>query len=236
LIHHNTFKSTSDISVGIRGVPANYCKVYNNWTYWPSSSSTETFKQYLENLAGYTVDGAAIRSTEYVRMDVYDNWYGTTPPPGIPVNSAPATPSSPSGTAPPPGVPVNSVPATPSSPSVSTSGQTRSAYTNQAVTTQAETSADPLSEAVTGPERAAPTARISPTAEAADSLLPAAEGPLSIGSRIESCIVDLTWRLLIFCIVAAAALMLVGAVVKRTAPDWLMEKVEATLLSWSTPD
>ena len=34
LIHHNTFKSRSQSAVGIRGVPANVCMVYNNWIYW----------------------------------------------------------------------------------------------------------------------------------------------------------------------------------------------------------
>ncbi|OGO02117.1 MAG: hypothetical protein A2Y72_02805, partial [Chloroflexi bacterium RBG_13_53_26] len=71
LIHHNTFKSSSQISVGIRGVPADVCRVYNNWTYWPSSASTTTFKQRLENLG----------LTPYINMEVYDNWYGTTSPP-----------------------------------------------------------------------------------------------------------------------------------------------------------
>jgi hypothetical protein len=71
LIHHNTFKSSSQISVGIRGVPADVCRIYNNWTYWPSSASTTTFLQRLENLG----------LTPYVNMQVYDNWYGTTPPP-----------------------------------------------------------------------------------------------------------------------------------------------------------
>jgi hypothetical protein len=71
LIHHNTFKSSTQIAVGIRGVPSDVCRVYNNWTYWPASESSTTFKQRLENL-GFT---------PYVRMEVYDNWFGTAPPP-----------------------------------------------------------------------------------------------------------------------------------------------------------
>ena len=71
LIHHNTFKSSSQIAVGIRGVPADVCRVYNNWTYWPASESSSTFKQRLENLG----------LTPYVRMEVYDNWFETATPP-----------------------------------------------------------------------------------------------------------------------------------------------------------
>ncbi len=71
LIHHNTFKSSSQLAVGIRGVPADICRVYNNWTYWPASESSTTFKQRLENLG----------LTPYVRMEVYDNWLDTAPPP-----------------------------------------------------------------------------------------------------------------------------------------------------------
>jgi hypothetical protein len=83
LIHHNTFQSATQASVGIRGVPATICKVYNNWTYWPERYSTTTFKQRLENLG----------LTPYVRMQVYDNWFGTTPPPTSTSNYAPAAPS-----------------------------------------------------------------------------------------------------------------------------------------------
>jgi hypothetical protein len=89
LIHHNTFMSTSDISVGIRGVPAISCKIYNNWTYWSSSYSTTTFKQYLENLVGDTLDGKVITGKQYVRMEVYDNWYGTKEPPTFTVVAPP---------------------------------------------------------------------------------------------------------------------------------------------------
>jgi len=47
-------------------------------------------------------------------MESFDNWYGTTPPLGVTLNSPPATPSTPSGT---------------------TSGQTGTAYTYQTMTT-----------------------------------------------------------------------------------------------------
>jgi hypothetical protein len=88
LIHHNTFKSSTQAAVGIRGVPANVCKVYSNWTYWPSSKSTATFIQRLENLG----------LKPYVKMSVYDNWYGTASPPttttSTPTPTEPAPPPS----------------------------------------------------------------------------------------------------------------------------------------------
>ncbi|MBM4444527.1 MAG: right-handed parallel beta-helix repeat-containing protein [Chloroflexi bacterium] len=82
LIHHNTFKSRSQISVGIRGVPTNVCMVYNNWTYWSSAEFSTAFKQRLERL----------RLTPYVNMLVYDNWFGTVPPVVSP-NSTPIAPA-----------------------------------------------------------------------------------------------------------------------------------------------
>jgi hypothetical protein len=90
LIHHNTFKSSTQIAVGIRGVPTNVCMVYNNWTYWSSAQSSTTFKQRLERL----------RLTPYVNMRVFDNWYGTVPPRVSP-NSTPVAPAllSPAGRA-----------------------------------------------------------------------------------------------------------------------------------------
>jgi len=66
LIHHNTFRSASQPSVAIRGVPYVTCEVYNNWTLWPESQSAKCFKQRLENLA----------LKPYQNMSVHDNWYG----------------------------------------------------------------------------------------------------------------------------------------------------------------
>ena len=83
LIHHNTFEISDECSVAIRGVPAVICSCYNNWTYVPTVSTKPTdlaFTQRLENLVGSVVDGKPITNKEYVRMQVYDNWYGTTPP------------------------------------------------------------------------------------------------------------------------------------------------------------
>lgn len=100
LIHHNTFKIANQPSVAIRGVPAVVCKVYNNWTYVTTVSTKPTataFKQRLENLVGAVVDGKSITNTEYVRMEVFDNWYGTAAPPSgttaAPVADFTATPT-----------------------------------------------------------------------------------------------------------------------------------------------
>lgn len=73
LIHHNTFQAVggNNISVGIRGVPAETCLVYENWTYWDQEHSADTFKQYVQNLG----------LKPYVKMSVYDNWYGANTPP-----------------------------------------------------------------------------------------------------------------------------------------------------------
>jgi hypothetical protein len=72
-IHHNTFYSASQPSVKPRGIPSVICEVYRNWTYWTYSTPTSgAFKQELDHLPGHT---------PYENMSVYDNWYGTTPPP-----------------------------------------------------------------------------------------------------------------------------------------------------------
>lgn len=73
IIHHNTFQATGGnrISVGIRGVPTGACQVYANWTYWESQYSSDTFKQYVNNLG----------LKAYVNMSVRDNWYGEQAPP-----------------------------------------------------------------------------------------------------------------------------------------------------------
>jgi PKD repeat protein len=65
-IHHNTFRSGSQPSVAVRGVPYVACEVYNNWTLWPESQSAKCFKQRLENLD----------LKPYRNMSVHDNWYG----------------------------------------------------------------------------------------------------------------------------------------------------------------
>jgi len=69
LIHHNTFRSASQPSVAIRGVPYVACEVYSNWTLWPDSQSAKCFRQRLENLG----------LKPYQNMSVHDNWYGAAP-------------------------------------------------------------------------------------------------------------------------------------------------------------
>ena len=79
LIHHNTFTVSDQNSVGIRGIPAVVCRIYNNWTSVTTLSKGPcdlAFRQRLENLKGSVVDGKPITGDEYVRMEVYNNKYG----------------------------------------------------------------------------------------------------------------------------------------------------------------
>ena len=119
-IHHNTFSSNDchsspKTNVGIRGVVRTECTVYHNWTKKTTHSGlyTETYANgafsFLDSDGG-SVSG----SLSSYNMSVYDNWYGSSAPPGTPENSAPAAPSTPSGP---------------------TSGFVGSAYTYQTVTT-----------------------------------------------------------------------------------------------------
>jgi len=77
-IHHNTFmeNSNSQRVVSIRGIPTNGVWIYKNWVLAsPHDDYTKEyiFTQRMDNLAGHT---------PYEKMSVYDNWYGSTPPPG----------------------------------------------------------------------------------------------------------------------------------------------------------
>jgi len=127
LIHHNTFKSSTQAAVGIRGVPADICRVCNNWTYWPSSKSTATFIQRLENLG----------LKPYVRMSVYDNWYGTTSPPTTTSGSAaPVDPTPSVEPAPPTSTSTsNRAPLTPAAPSGTAKGWAGTSYSYSTVST-----------------------------------------------------------------------------------------------------
>jgi hypothetical protein len=73
-IHHNTFEESGHSAVNIRGIPATGALVYANWALDdPSEHSPEwIFLQSLDGLDGHT---------QYERMEVYDNWYGTGSPP-----------------------------------------------------------------------------------------------------------------------------------------------------------
>jgi hypothetical protein len=126
LIHHNTFKSAAQTNVGIRGIPATTCKVYNNWTYWPSAKSSTAFIQRLENLG----------LKPYVKMSVYDNWYGTTAPPMSGSVTPEPTPPPPEPTpAPPPPSTSNRAPLTPPAASGTVKGWAGTPYTYSTVTT-----------------------------------------------------------------------------------------------------
>jgi hypothetical protein len=112
LIHHNTFKAIWN-ALNVRGIPANQVSVYKNWALHDPHdwSPYSVFMQSLGNLPGHT---------PYERMEVYDNWYGTTAPP---LASPPLVPSS------------NQPPVTPTAPSGTISGKTGISYTYWAKTT-----------------------------------------------------------------------------------------------------
>lgn len=92
IIHHNTFSTndsyTTKPNVGIRGIPAVECQIYNNWTqktthaglYTETASSNSAFT--LESSSGGTWDGGPLLST--YNMAVYDNWYGNYDSPDEP--------------------------------------------------------------------------------------------------------------------------------------------------------
>ncbi len=99
IVHHNTFSSNGGhVNVGIRGIPAKECRVYNNWTKKTSHSGlyTETTTNSAFSLlsGGGGAWGGSSTLSKY-RMYVYDNWYGTTPPSGS--SSYTSTTSSSSG-------------------------------------------------------------------------------------------------------------------------------------------
>ena len=116
-IYNNTsvcaIENGVDEFVGIRGTPhsSGEISVHNNWLCATGRSKSNII-QWMFRIPEYGY--SAPDRGSYVRMESYDNWYGTTPPPGVTPNSPPATPSTPSGT---------------------TSGQVGTAYTYQTVTT-----------------------------------------------------------------------------------------------------
>ncbi len=85
-VHHNTFSANGGhVNVGIRGIPENECRVYNNWTKKTSHSGlyTETTTNSAFSLlsGGGGAWGGSSTMSKY-NMYVYDNWYGTTAPSG----------------------------------------------------------------------------------------------------------------------------------------------------------
>ncbi|MBM4444731.1 MAG: right-handed parallel beta-helix repeat-containing protein [Chloroflexi bacterium] len=126
LIHHNTFRTSTQTNVAIRGIPATTCRVYNNWTYWPSTKSSVAFVQRLENLG----------LKPYVKMSVYDNWYGTTAPPTSGSGTPDPTPPPPDPTpAPPPTGTTNRAPLAPPAASGTVKGWAGTPYTYSTLTT-----------------------------------------------------------------------------------------------------
>lgn len=86
IIHHNTFSSNGwHANVGIRGIPATQCKVYNNWTKKTTHSGlyteTSTNSAFTLLSGGGGSWGGSSTLSKY-RMYVYDNWYGSTGPSG----------------------------------------------------------------------------------------------------------------------------------------------------------
>ncbi len=106
-IHHNTLSANNTMypagkgSVGVRGIPQYECRVYNNWTkktYKSGGPYTETVNKsgglaYLAEDKGGTWGGGSTLST--YKMYVYDNWYGTSAPPGDDSGDDPDTTTAP---------------------------------------------------------------------------------------------------------------------------------------------
>jgi hypothetical protein len=94
-MHHNTLSNNRTVytpgqpSIGIRGKPEHECRIYNNWsqmTYLSKGPHTETVSHddhlaCLSQSGGGAIEGLLFAS---YNMHVYDNWYGTEPPPGTP--------------------------------------------------------------------------------------------------------------------------------------------------------
>jgi len=129
-VHNNTSMSTSHGFLRFRGTPTSYGfhSVHNNWTcekkttlYSGSGGSWAPICQQLWYIPEYGYNPPRDSAGEpwgyhpWVRMEEYDNWWGTTAPPAsTSTNSAPLTPAAPQGT---------------------TSGQTSTSYTYSVKTT-----------------------------------------------------------------------------------------------------
>ena len=99
--HHNTSICTNQPFCGIRGIPVTLGRVYNNWTYTTESQQFQlysdrpkvlTINQQMSQIAGYGYQAPS--GGPWVKMEVEDNWYGTTAPPSTnhaPVLDASAT-------------------------------------------------------------------------------------------------------------------------------------------------
>lgn len=102
LIHHNTFSANdrnelgqtleAHTNVGVRGPARGYCRVYNNWTKKTGRSGLYSETAPNAFFTPLASGGSPTSSTPAsYRMEVYDNWYGSSPPPSTPyTNHAPA--------------------------------------------------------------------------------------------------------------------------------------------------
>ena len=105
-IYNNTSINQGIWFVEIRGIPNTMCSVHNNWTYLPSTfldyggsgwGNAGPIGEIMTSVSGKGYN--APNEGAFVRMTVYDNWYGTTPPLSMnATNDAPVTPAAPEGT------------------------------------------------------------------------------------------------------------------------------------------
>jgi hypothetical protein len=95
-IHHNTSLMASDSFCQIRGVPhaGGLVSVHHNWSYVPANfyftgddapghTVGPSLSQGMHNMTeyGYCAPTMDYVAHDYVQMSVYDNWWGSTPPP-----------------------------------------------------------------------------------------------------------------------------------------------------------
>jgi PKD repeat protein len=72
IIRYNTVQVSAYYAVRIRGIPHTHCYVEHNWFYATTQSAS-----VQQDLDGWGL-------SEYQKMTVNDNWYGTSTPPGTP--------------------------------------------------------------------------------------------------------------------------------------------------------
>ena len=144
-IYNNTSINQGVWFVQIRGIPNTLVSVHNNWTYlsedysdWGGSEwgSAGPIGEIMTSVPGYGYN--APNEGAYVRMEAYDNWYGTTPPPGVSAYSATTT----SSTSFQPSLFIsNSAPTSPVAPSGMTAGLTSTEYKYSAMATDPDADA-----------------------------------------------------------------------------------------------
>ena len=198
MIHHNTFSVNSGkVNVGIRGIPANQCRVYNNWT--KKATHTGLYTETRTNSAftllgseGGPWPGSSTLST--YKMYVYDNWYGAAAPPRSSLSSSGLSAN---GVTEPPAVQEGSAPET------TAPGQDTSAAVTSGVETPSE------SPAASPPDTTDSDARGDPPPESVGDAGPAAVP--GHGSWVG-------WWVLSMGVMIGAAVLLTGAIVRETIP------------------